>query len=53
MKNKNQILSIDRTKHIVTTDMPFVNFDSPYVKEQIEKMNQILKKMKSASSLEV
>ena len=52
MKNKEQILSIDRTKHIITSDMPFVNLDSPYVKEQIEKMNQILKKMKSVSSLD-
>jgi nicotinic acid mononucleotide adenylyltransferase len=51
MKNNPSINS--QTKHIITTEMPYINLDSPHVKEQIEKGNRIIKKIKNASLLSV
>ena len=46
---KNNPSNSSQTKHIVTTEIPYINLDSPHVKEQIEKGNRIIKKIKSAS----
>ena len=50
---KNNPVFSKEIKHIVTTEMPYINFDSPNVKEQIEKGNRIIKKIKNASLLSV
>ena len=46
MKNKTQQIS-NGNGHIITNDMPFVNLDSPHIKEQVQKVNEILKKIKT------
>jgi nicotinic acid mononucleotide adenylyltransferase len=50
---KDKLSANSKTKHIVTTEMPYINFDSPHVKEQIAKGNQIIKKIKNSSLLSV
>jgi nicotinic acid mononucleotide adenylyltransferase len=50
---KNNPSNSNETKHIITTEMPYINLDSPHVKEQIEKGNRIIKKIKNASLLSV
>ncbi len=50
---KNNSLSSEGIKHIITTEMPYINLDSPHVKEQIEKGNRIIKKIKNTSLLSV
>ena len=47
MKNKTQQLS-NKNRHIITNDMPFVNLESPHLKMQVQKMNEILKKVKTS-----
>ena len=50
---KNNLSISNQPKHIITTEMPYINLDSPHVKEQIEKGNRIIKKIKNASLLSV
>ncbi len=47
MKAKTNSHSISNVNHAVTNDLPYINLNSPQIKEQVEKMNEILKKVKS------
>ncbi len=46
MKKTDKKATIDTSKFIVSNDLPYVNLESPQIKEQMEKLSTILKNLK-------
>lgn len=38
--------TIDTSRFVVASDLPYVNLESPQIKEQVEKLSKILKNLK-------
>ncbi len=46
MKKTDKKHTIDTSKFVVSNDLPYVNLESPQIKEQIEKLSAIIKNLK-------
>ena len=51
MKKSDKKQKIDTSNFTVSNDLPYVNLESPQIKEQIEKLSVILKNLKQPLSV--